>query len=75
MRNSNNIRQIVKAQGRTLVWLADKISTPEKPISRALMNKYVNEDRFEDWQRVTMAELLGVSVADLFPEAVEEVPA
>ena len=70
----NQIKKILKEQGRSIVWAAAQLDKPERPMSRSLMDWKIDHDSFEDWERRLLVERMGVVVTfdQVFPDAIEE---
>ena len=71
----NQIKRILKEQGRTIVWAAQQLDTEDRPMSRSLMDWKIDHDSFDDWERQLLVDsfVSNVTYTDLFPET--EVPA
>lgn len=64
--NLIRIKAVLAEKGQTGVWLAEQMGVAPRSISRWIQGK--QQPRFEDLARI--AELLGVSICDLFAENV-----
>lgn len=65
----NKVREVLRKQRKVQAQIGDDMG-----LTRQWFNRKIHEDRFTQDEQVKLAELLGVSVAELFPDAaIEEV--
>jgi len=64
----NKVLELLKERERSKLWLAKKMV-----ISHQSLDYKIEHDTFTPEQKIDAARWLGVTVADLFPETVQEV--